>query len=306
MENILKWITKFWDTNYNALIVGVLILFIGWIGKKIWSGMKEVPKNINVILNSINQQSENWKEELTSALEIKETMNSRFPEYKDFILIQYGSSVKGDNKLPSDYDFIVLMLGYPENEVRYMHNKGTMSDISSSENKNHVDIVFRDYLSFLFAASAGMPYENSVITGGKLIKGHEGYFQWLNNITKNILFDRDFLVRRFNDKIAIEKEEFLKCLNEHNKFEHDKYYVIRSGYYYITSLLQLKKIKSFEKVIIQKDVVELANVRNFYETFQDNEIKNKYIMLVESLKRNNVSEQLTSDDIKMILSKVEI
>ncbi|WP_443659453.1 hypothetical protein [Clostridium algidicarnis] len=306
MQGILKWITEFWNDNYNEVIVGVLLLFIGWIVTKVWSGMKKVPKNINEILNGIDQQSENWKEELTSALGIKETMNSRFPEYKDFLLIQYGSSVKADNKLPSDYDFIVLMLGYPENEVRYMHNKGTMSDILSSENKNHVDIVFRDYLSFLFAASAGMPYENSVITGGKLIKGHEGYFQWLNNITKNILFDRDFLVRRFNDKIAIEKEELFKCLKEHNKFEHDKYYVIRAGYYYITSLLQLKKIKSFEKVVIQKDVVELANVRNFYQVFQDDEVKNKYIMLVESLKRNTVSEQLTIDDIKMILSKLDI
>ncbi len=139
-----------------------------------------------------------------------------------------------------------------------------------------------------------------------ILKGHEGYFQWLNNITKNILFDRDFLVRRFNDKIAIEKEELFKCLKEHNKFEHDKYYVIRAGYYYITSLLQLKKIKSFEKVVIQKDVVELANVRNFYQVFQDDEVKNKYIMLVESLKRNTVSEQLTIDDIKMILSKLDI
>jgi len=306
MEDILKCITKFWNKNHNDLIVGVLILLMGWIATKLWLAMKKVPQNINELLNSIDQQSENWKEELTSALRIKETMHSRFPEYKDFLLIQYGSSVKADNNLPSDYDFIVLMLGYPENEVRYMHNKGTMSDISNSENKNHIDIVFRDYLSFLFAASAGMPYENSVITGGKLIKGHEGYFQWLNNITKNILFDRDFLVRRFNDKIAIEKEEFLKCLNEHNEFEHDKYYVIRAGYYYITSLLQLNKIKSFEKVVIQKEVVELANVRNFYQTFQDDKIKNKYIMLVESLKRNNVYEQLTIDDIKMILSKLEI
>ena len=126
-----------------------------------------------------------------------------------------------------------------------MHNKGTISDESNESNKDQVDIVFRDYLSFLFAASAGMPYENSIIINGKVVKGHEGYFQWLQNITKNLLFDRDFLVRRFEDKISIEKQEFHKCLNEHEKYDHDKYYVIRSGYYYITSLLQLKRIRGF-------------------------------------------------------------
>lgn len=82
------------------------------------------------------------------------------------------------------------MLGIPKNGKRYLHNKGTTSsdDVSSKENINQVDIVYRDYLSFLYAASAGMPYENSVIITGKLLKGHIGYFQWLKNITKNQLY----------------------------------------------------------------------------------------------------------------------
>lgn len=53
-----------------------------------------------------------------------------------------------------------------------------------------------------------MPYENSVIITGKLLKGHIGYFQWLKNITKNQLYDRDFLIRRFEDKISIENKNF--------------------------------------------------------------------------------------------------
>src|SRR5699024_4713213 len=252
-----------------ALILLPIVSVICWEYKKI----KTVPKDINKLINGIDKQSNNWKRELTDALKIKETMKSNFPGYKNFILIQYGSSVKSDNKLPSDYDFIVLMLGYPEEDVRYMHNKGTTSDIAGSENITHVDLVFRDYLSFLFAASAGMPYENSVINNGKIIYGYEGYFQWLNNITKNILFDRDFLIRRFKDKIIIEKEEYIKCKNENEKYHHDMYYVIRSGYYYITSLLQLKEIESFDKVIIQKDVVKLANVRYFYNSFENEYVK---------------------------------
>ena len=186
-----------------------------------------------------------------------------------------------------------------------MHNKGTYSE-ANAENKDQVDVVYRDYLSFLFAASAGMPYENSVISNGILISGPEGYFQWLKNITQNILIDRDFLIRRFKDKIAIEKQEFVKCVREHEKYKHDNYYVIRAGYYYITSILQLNHIKQFEKVITQKDVVALSKVRNFYSDFEDETIRSKYTNLVETLKRNNNTDSIHAEDIKEILSNLSI
>ena len=105
-----------------------------------------------------------------------------------------------------------------------------------------------------------MPYENSVIANGKLIKGNLGYFQWLKNITMNLMFDRDFLIRRYKEKIIIEKQEFQKCLNEHEKYKHDKYYVIRSGYYYVTSILQLSRIQKFEKVFFSKIIFTFFSV----------------------------------------------
>lgn len=83
------------------------------------------------------------------------------------------------------------------------------------ENKTKIDIVFRDYLSFLFAACSGMPYENSVICNSKLLNGHRGYYQWLINITKNELMDRDFLLRRFENKLISEKEVFDKEVKYH-------------------------------------------------------------------------------------------
>lgn len=141
-----------------------------------------------------------------------------------------------------------------------------------------------------------MPYENSVIVNGKLLKGHRGYFQWLKNITQNHLYDRDFLVRRFEDKITTEKQEFQKCLFENDKFENEKYYVIRAGYYYITSLLQLEHIKKFDKVFFQDNVVELSKVRMFYKDFKDETIENKYIMLVECLKRNSSVNDISIAD----------
>lgn len=301
MNNIIKYIINNSESFFTSIIASILAA----IPLQMLKMAKKTPQNINDVLNSMDFNSKHWGEEMDNALMIKETIKVNFPEYKDYLLIQYGSSVQSDSRLASDYDFIVLLLGYPEKETRYMHNKGTISDISSSENKDHVDIVFRDYLSFLFAASAGMPYENSVIMEGRLVKGHEGYFQWLKNITKNNLFDRDFLIRRFEEKIAVEKQEFQKCINEYEKFDKDIYYVIRSGYYFITSLLQLNRIKNFDKIVIQKDVIELSKVRNFYNDFEDRSIREKYEKLVENLKRNKEFEKIELKEIMEILKSLD-
>ena len=305
IEEIIKKILESWDGYCSEIIIGLVTTFITacivWLYKKI----KNAPKSLYELLNNIDYNSKDWREDLAKSLGINETMREHFPEYKDYLLIQYGSSVIPDSRLHGDYDFIVLMLGFPKNENRYMHNKGTTGEVANERNKSQIDIVYRDYLSFLFAASAGMPYENSVISEGKLIIGQEGYYQWILNITKNILFDREFLIRRFKDKIAIEKQEFLKCINEHEKYEHDKYYVIRSGYYYITSLLQLKRLKELDKVIVQNQVTELAKVRNFYDDIKSIEIREKYKQLVENLKRNKDVHAINIDDIKSILKYLE-
>ncbi len=303
IDAIKGWI----KINIDGIMVSIFAAVILTIIVRVIQYIRNKPKEINELLKYENFNDINWIEELDKSLEVKDTMRRNFPEYSDYILIQYGSSVEANNKLPQDYDFIVLMLGIPKYGRRYLHNKGTTgsNDVSSKENINQVDIVYRDYLSFLYAASSGMPYENSVIATGKLLKGHKGYFQWLKNITQNHLYDRDFLIRRFEDKISAEKQEFQKCLFENQKFEHETYYVIRAGYYYITSLLQLNHIKKFDKVIFQNDVVALSKVRMFYDDFKNDNIKNKYIHLVECLKRNNSAEDISIQDIKDTLQELE-
>lgn len=306
LSDLMNAIGTWLSINRNMILYDLVIAVILWIIGRIIVFIYNKPKEIHELLKVNNFNDSDWIKELEKSLEIKDTMKRNFPEYTDYLLIQYGSSVDANSKLPQDYDFIVLMLGFPKEGRRYLHNKGTkgQDDVSSQEKKFDVDIVYRDYLSFLYAATAGMPYENSVIVNGKLLKGHQGYFQWLKNITQNQLYDRDFLIRRFEDKIAIEKQELDKCIYENNQFEHDKYYVIRAGYYYITSLLQLVHIKKFEKVFFQENVVELSKVRMFYNDF-DGEIKNKYVKLVECLKRNSSVNDISITDIEDILNEIE-
>ena len=95
-------------------------------------------------------------------------------------------------------------------------------------------------------------------------------------------------------------------MNEHNKYNHDMYYVIRSGYYYITSLLQLNRIKKFDKVIFQNQIIELSKVRNFYSDFNIDESKKKYEQLVENLKRNNNIDMISIDDINIVLNDISV
>ena len=294
-------------SNSNGIIVSLVSAFIGGLIFKIWKYIKNKPKElVKLLLSPGNFNERDYGKELSNALRIDDIMRGKFPEYTDYLLIQYGSSVEVDGTLPKDYDFIVLMLGFPKEGRRYLHNKGTNpGDGTYRKNDIDVDIVFRDYLSFLYAASAGMPYENSVIANGKLIKGNLGYFQWLKNITMNLMFDRDFLIRRYKEKIIIEKQEFQKCLNEHEKYKHDKYYVIRSGYYYVTSILQLSRIQKFEKVFFRDDTISLSKVRLFYNDIDDENLKNKYMQLVECLKRNAPLENISIGDIKLLLIKVE-
>lgn len=299
---------KNWLVSYsNEIIIGLVTTFIGGIIYRIYKFIKSKPKElVELLLSPGNFNKRDYGNELSKALKIDDIMQNNFPEYSDYILIQYGSSVEANGTLAKDYDFIVLMMGFPKEGRRYLHNKGTNpGDGTFRKNDIDVDIVFRDYLSFLYAASAGMPYENSVIANGKLIKGNFGYFQWLKNITMNLMFDRDFLIRRYMDKIIIEKQEFQKCLNEHEKYGHDKYYVIRSGYYYLTSILQLSRIKKFEKVFFRDAVISLSKVRLFYNDLDDGNLKNKYMQLVECLKRNASLDDLSIDDIKLLLLEVE-
>ena len=299
---LMKAIGVWLSSNRDSIISGIVATVILGIVVRVVSYVIKKPKELNELLKTNNFNDLNMIEELDKSLQIKDTMKRNFPEYSDYLLIQYGSSVDANNQLPQDYDFIVLMLGFPKEGRRYLHNKGTngLDDVSSKGNMFDVDIVYRDYLSFLYAATAGMPYENSVIVNGKLLNGHQGYFSWLKNITQNHLYDRDFLIRRFEDKITTEKQEFNKCL-----FENEKYYVIRAGYYYITSLLQLKHIKKFEKVIFQDDLIKLSKVRMFYKDFKNETIKNKYSMLVECLKRNSSVNDISIDDIQSILHEIE-
>lgn len=286
----------------NFLFSGVGLTILGALVKRFYPF--RTGKSVQELIKDVKQNGIRNNSGLAKALRIDATIKRSFPEYRDYLLIQYGSSIRTDNVTPNDYDFIVLLLGHPVDNDKEMHHVGSypaITEDTDTDSKTKVDIVFRDYTSFLFAACAGMPYENSVIVNSRLLHGHRGYYEWLKNITKNILIDRDFLLRRFEDKIIIEKELY----NTEKKIPSiNKYDLIRTGYYYTTSLLQRKKIASLDKVLNQESVVPMANVLELAELFRDIHLKEVYCNLVNLLKRSANTDEISSNDIDELLSSI--
>jgi len=129
-----------------------------------------------------------------------------------------------------------------------------------------------------------MPYENSVILNGEIVFGHKGYFLWLRRIARNILIDRDFLIRRFeNDKIPVEKTVW-----SNTSELADTYEVVRSAYYFITSLLQRNRIRQMDEVIFHKDIAELAFVENLKNDIHDPVHRETFEFIIQSLKRRGI------------------
>lgn len=252
-------------------------------------------KSMNMVelIQTRKDIGERYKSRLSEALRIGEIMKESYSEYNDYLLIQYGSSV--DNKVtqPNDYDFIVLLLGHPSDDEKEERHIGSLPNIENNKGQmTKVDVVFRDYTSFLFAACAGMPYENSIITNSKLIDGHKGYYQWLKNITGNIIIDKNFLLRRFDDKINTEKELFdVEC-----KYGRGEYDFIRAAYYYTTSLLQYNRIMKMNEIMIQDSVINISKVDNLIDDIRNLEDRQNYENLISMLKRRDFEKTIIEEE----------
>ncbi|MEH7299527.1 hypothetical protein, partial [Neobacillus drentensis] len=287
-------------------IFGSIVFFVvkkSYVFIKNRINMKKIKKGTFDDILSFTKKDRSGKfinSELSKVLNIKKLIKENYSEYNDFLIIQYGSSLKHQSQPANDYDFIVLLLGHPTTERKEIRSVGDNPEYQL-EKKIKVDIVFRDYKSFLFAACSGMPYENSVIFNSKLVHGHIGYYEWLKRITKNILMDKDFLIRRYNDKLLLEKEVYEKAKN-YGEF----YDLVRAGYFYVTSLLQDIHLKKMQKILAQKDVITLANINDIGEIINDEKQKEVYIRLIRYLKRLEIatSKEILSRDLERLIEYI--
>ena len=91
MSATLEWLHTNLDGIIVSIVAAVILSLIHYIKNK--------PKEINELLKCKNFNDINWIDDLDKSLEIKNTMKRHFPEYTDYLLIQYGSSVESNNKM---------------------------------------------------------------------------------------------------------------------------------------------------------------------------------------------------------------
>ena len=98
LEALILLITalKNWAvSNLNDILVGLFTTFILGSIHKIYKYIKSKPKElVELLLSPSNFNERDYGKELSKALKIDDIMQKNFPEYTDYVLIQYGSSVE--------------------------------------------------------------------------------------------------------------------------------------------------------------------------------------------------------------------
>ncbi|MCG2787548.1 MAG: hypothetical protein L6461_20870 [Anaerolineae bacterium] len=287
MDSFYKEIIVCITNNKEWIFSGIGTTLIFTIGPLLYRHFSRKTLSFDQILDSFKNTNDDLEgyvqSDFLELVNVNKVLKKHFPGYKDFIVIQYGSSVKNDILQPNDYDFIVLLLGHSTGQTLHTFQVGTKPEKFIPDLKE-IDVVFRDYSSFLFALVAGMPYENSIVSNGKIVYGAKGYFLWLKRIARNILIDRDFLLRRFeNDKIPTEKQVWN---NVKNAF--DTYEIVRAAYFFVSSLLQRNRIRQMNEVTFHNDVAGLAFVENLKHDLSTPEHRETFDFIVQALKRRSI------------------
>lgn len=87
MSATLEWLHTNLDGIIVSIVAAVILSLIHYIKNK--------PKEINELLKCKNFNDINWIDDLDKSLEIKNTMKRHFPEYTDYLLIQYDYFLLG-------------------------------------------------------------------------------------------------------------------------------------------------------------------------------------------------------------------
>jgi hypothetical protein len=223
-----------------------------------------------------------------------------FKRYNHFIVLQYGSSIRDPyNKKAknNDVDFIVLLVGYPtDKELKIIHN-GNIPSFGLSKN---FDVVYRDYNSFLFALIAGMPYEHSILKWHKIRKGDEGYIFWLQQLARNILIDRDYLINELNNRQKKLSTEWHEVIQDLTKF----YEICRIGYFLVCGRLQIRRLEYMNKSLRTNDVSELAIADHLIKEISNDQFKLKFNSLIKYLKRQSlpVNSEGIIEDVEFLMN----
>ncbi|MEQ9309516.1 MAG: hypothetical protein RLN90_08685 [Balneolaceae bacterium] len=212
---------------------------------------------------------------------IAKTIKKEFDSYTDFIVLRFGSSVTFQDQEINDYDYMVLLLGYVEESERGELISGEPF-IANYNNKN-IDIQYRDFNSFLFGLTAGLPFEHSVINSHYYIYGDKSYIEWLKRISVNLVIDSEYL----NDLLIERAHDVNKFLNDYFDIEQP-YLMIVKMYSLMSIICQILCTKNLPKEIDSKTVLQLSKPDVLIEVIENADFKLCYSEIIQLFKKRTL------------------
>jgi hypothetical protein len=222
---------------------------------------------------------------------LRSKIHLHFKGYSRFILVRYGSSVAINAINPRDLDYMVLLLGYSEDQERVEYEQG--GAIVIEKVNRFVDIGYRDYNSFIFSLVAGMPFEHGVMADAYFIDGDKGYFDWLQKIRENIQIDTAYMIATLTNR----------CVGYNKAIEDDlpsncSYLTVIQLYSLLSTLIQIECLMQYPPVCGTNHIVPLTKAENLTALLPNDQLRNTFSLVVSLFKRQTLLSVDLADQVR--------
>lgn len=225
---------------------------------------------------------------------VEKKVRSKFKDYGSYILIRYGSSVKLSGNTPNDFDYLVLLLGYTDDNQRVELQNGDA--FGSPKIGKYIDIEYMDYNSFIFALLSGMPFEHGVINNCYFINGNRGYLSWLIKLQNNINIDTKYIINTLIERC----KDYNKSLEDDLANGSCDYSSIIKLYSLSSSLIQIDCLKTFPQMINYKYIIPITKGEYLLKILSDSVMKNAYQKILSYFKRELIELEELDNEIRQL------
>lgn len=236
--------------------------------------------------------------DLSVSVLIRHRIRKQFKGYKDHVTLRYGSSIELGAKHPMDFDYMVLLLGYAEENTKVQYQHGDAFDLEKIG--KYVDIQYKDYNSFIFALVSGMPYEHGVINNCYFMEGNEGYLSWLKKIQQNVEIDRDYAIQ----KLLEQCKEYNKIIEDELALGNCEYSTIIALYSLASCVVQIDCYRSFPKKCSYKYILPLTKTENLINFLPAGQFKDAFTEIVKYFKREYAKPQSLEANIRQYKDQI--
>jgi len=132
MEEMIESVYKFFTDNMEWVFSGIgtsivfaLVPLAWWVVRHYNREQLSFDSILDSLKNAEHSSGIYVESDFLELVNVEKILKKHYPDYDDFIVVQYGSSVRHDVLNPNDYDFIVLLLGHSTDHNLHTFKVGT-------------------------------------------------------------------------------------------------------------------------------------------------------------------------------------